>query len=89
MADPVGIEHELEEQSNAIQKGVGIVDVLDAPPGGYSPDDTLEYTLDFQISDYFAFEDLVITDVFSDGQEWDCDLSPTLTCERAPWRYVP
>lgn len=69
-------DHVLEEQSIAIQKGVSIV--TDNAPAGYSPDDVVEYTLDIQISDYFAFNDVIVTDTFSDGQRWDSTFTPTL-----------
>ena len=73
-ADP---EHQLEAQSNAIQKGVTIV--TDVGPSGLSPGDTLEYTLEFQVSDYFAFEAVRIDDTISDGQRWDGTFTPTMT----------
>ena len=74
VADPSGCEHELEDQSIAIQKGV--VNLSDP---NNTPGDLLEYTLQFQISDYFSFEDIVITDRFSDGQRFDASFIPTLT----------
>ncbi|MDZ7843598.1 MAG: sortase [Anaerolineales bacterium] len=55
-------EYNLTDKSIAIQKDVTNL----SPP--LSPDDILEYTHSIQISDYFAFEDLVITDLISDGQ---------------------
>ena len=73
-ADP---EHELEAQSNAIQKGVTIV--TDFGPSGLSPGDILEYTLEFQISDYFAFQAVRIDDMISDGQRWHGTFMPTMT----------
>ncbi|MGD1921202.1 MAG: hypothetical protein ACFCAD_21335 [Pleurocapsa sp.] len=39
----------------------------------------MEYTLNFQISDYFGFEDIVITDTFSDGQRYDTSFTPKIT----------
>ena len=70
-------EHQLSAQSIAIQKGVTIVD--DEIPEGMSPGDVLEYTIEFQISDYFAFENVAIEDIISDGQRWDASFTPTLT----------
>lgn len=70
-------EHQLEAQSIAIQKSVTIVN--DVAPSGMSPGDTLEYTLEFQVSDYFAFEAVRIDDVISDGQRWDTTFTPTMT----------
>ncbi|MBP7228207.1 MAG: isopeptide-forming domain-containing fimbrial protein, partial [Longilinea sp.] len=74
VADPAGCEHQLEDQSIAIQKGVANISDPNNTPG-----DVLEYTLQFQISDYFAFQNIVITDVFSDGQRFDATFIPTLT----------
>lgn len=61
----------LEVDAIAIQKGVSVVG-----GGGVVPNANLEYTLDFQISDYFNFNNIVITDVLSDGQRLDS--TPTL-----------
>ena len=62
-------EHTLTPKSLAIQKGVTIA--IDTGAAGPSPGDTLQYTLDVQVSDYFALQNLVITDVISDGQRHD------------------
>lgn len=78
-------EHDLEAQSIAIQKGVtnvirngvsiGVVDADD-----YLPGDIVEFTINFQISDYFAFQNLTINDVMSDGLHLDLSsFSPTLS----------
>ncbi|MGC8988742.1 MAG: isopeptide-forming domain-containing fimbrial protein, partial [Verrucomicrobiia bacterium] len=72
-----GCEHQLEAQSIAIQKNVSIA--IDVPPTGFSPGDTLEYTLEFQVSDYFAFTAVRIDDVISDGQRWDTGFTPTMS----------
>ena len=69
-------DHELEEQSIAIQKGLAIA--VDNAPAGYSPDDVIEYTLDIQISDFFAFEDTFVTDTVSYGQLWGTACTPPL-----------
>ncbi len=45
---------------------------------GHSPGDLLQYTLNFQVSDYFAFENLVIDDVMLDGLRFDSSFVPTL-----------
>jgi uncharacterized repeat protein (TIGR01451 family)/fimbrial isopeptide formation D2 family protein len=76
-AGGVGPEHTLTPKSIAIQKGVSIA--IDSGATGTSPGDTLEYTLEVQISDFFAFQSLVATDVFSDGQRWDATFTPTLS----------
>jgi len=61
--------HTLSIRSIAVQKSVSIVDDVGAP--GYSPGDVLEYKLDFQISDYFTFGNIVLTDTLTDGQRFD------------------
>ena len=70
-------EHTLTPKSLAIQKGVTIA--IDTGAAGASPGDTLQYTLDVQVSDFFAMQDLVVTDVISDGQRRDPGFVPTLT----------
>ncbi|HMO57848.1 MAG TPA: hypothetical protein PKC19_10845, partial [Roseiflexaceae bacterium] len=76
VADPVGPEHQLEIQSIAVQKGVQLL--VDLGGAGYTPQDTVQYTIDFQIPDFFAFDQVVITDVISDGQRFDAGFVPTL-----------
>lgn len=71
--DVPGPEHTLNDRSIAIQKAV--TNLTDAQN---TPGDILQYTLSIQVSDFFAFENLVVTDVFSDGQLWD-GAAPTLT----------
>jgi len=61
--DAAGYEHILTDKSIAIQKGV---DNITGAPN--NPGDVLRYTLNFQVSDYFAFDEINITDVLSDGQ---------------------
>lgn len=68
MVDPMGPEHVLTAKSIAIQKTNAIV--VDVGAAGTSPGDTLEYTLRFQISDYFAFGSLLATDILGDGLEF-------------------
>jgi large repetitive protein len=72
--DLTTIDHELEEQSIAIQKHVA------NPALPHSPNDILTYTLDIQVSDYFAFEDLIVVDHLSDGLRFDDDATPILAC---------
>lgn len=71
-------DHQLEQQSIAIQKGVSIGN--DTGTAGVTPGDELEYTINFQVSDFFAFNSVIITDTFSDGQDWFSD-SPGDTTE--------
>jgi LPXTG-site transpeptidase (sortase) family protein len=76
VANPPGPEHTLNDRSLAIQKSAGVV--VDTGASGASPGDTLEYTLNVQVSDYFTFGDLEVTDVISDGQHFDNSFTPTL-----------
>ncbi|MBN1121638.1 MAG: DUF11 domain-containing protein [Anaerolineae bacterium] len=65
---------EVEDKSIATQKSVSVVG-----GGDPVPDATLEWTIDFQVSDYFAFEDIVLTDYVSDGHIVDTGFTPTLS----------
>jgi uncharacterized repeat protein (TIGR01451 family)/fimbrial isopeptide formation D2 family protein len=77
------IDHTLTDKSIAIQKSVSIVG--NVGPAGASPGDTLEYTLSFQVSDFFAFNNVVITDTFSDGQRFASGFIPTLQINGNPY----
>ncbi|MCQ3938728.1 MAG: hypothetical protein DPW18_17030 [Chloroflexi bacterium] len=71
--DPSGCEHTLTPKSIATQKNVSVVGGGQPAPGR-----TLEYAIDIQISDFFAFDQIVLTDTISDGQRWDATFAPTL-----------
>ncbi len=73
--DPIGPEHILDGKAIAIQKSVSVVN--DTGTVGVTPRDTLEYVLTFQISDYYTFGDLIIDDVFQDGQLFDFSYGAT------------
>ncbi len=73
--------HELNLRSLSIQKGVSLQD--DPQNNGISPLDTLRYTIDFQVSDYFATGNITVTDVVGDGQSFDFDYTPTLSVTEA------
>jgi len=75
--DPTGPEHILDDKAIAIQKSVAIVNNVGV--SGANPGDTLEYTLNFQISDFYTFGDLVIDDIFQDGQLFDFTYGATFT----------
>ncbi len=60
-------------RSLAIQKSVS-----NKTDSQNSPGDVLEYTLTFQVSDFFAFDQIVVTDIISDGQHFDSSFVPTL-----------
>ncbi len=73
--DPVNPDHILDDKSIAIQKDAAVV--VDVPAPGTSPGDTVEYTLDFQISDYYTYGDLIVTDTIRDGQDFLLSFTPT------------
>jgi len=75
--DPAGFEDTVTARSLATQKSVELVDDVGAP--GATPGDTLEWTVEVQVSDYFAFADLTLSDVLSDGQSIDPSFTPALT----------
>ncbi|MEZ6134168.1 MAG: SdrD B-like domain-containing protein [Pirellulaceae bacterium] len=77
IADPAGPEHVLDNKAISIQKSVAIVGNVGGV--GATPGDTLEYTLDFQISDFYTFGDLQITDIFQDGQRFDFSYGATFS----------
>ena len=67
------LSHTLEQQSIAIQKSVQAIDPatgLAIPAGSpIRPGQTLlRYTLNFQVSDYFAVDSVFVRDVLGDGQ---------------------
>lgn len=68
-----GCEHILTDKSIAIQKGASVLGGGDPTPGK-----TIEYSLDIQVSDFFVFNGLVVTDTFTDGQHLDTSFTPTL-----------
>jgi len=79
--------HSLAAKSIAIQKQLMIR--TDAGYPGYSPGDTVEYTLNFQVSDFFAFDQVDITDILSDGQRLDASLPLELTVNGNPFAFGP
>ncbi|MFN8483234.1 MAG: isopeptide-forming domain-containing fimbrial protein [Anaerolineae bacterium] len=74
--------HTLTDRSLAIQKSVQVVN--DVGGAGPSPGDTLEYTLNVQVSDFFAFQNVMIDDIISDGQRFDPSFTPTLDIQANP-----
>ncbi|RKZ45524.1 MAG: hypothetical protein DRQ41_00005, partial [Gammaproteobacteria bacterium] len=72
LGNPTPISASIPQKSIAIQKDVAAIS------GNNGPNSLLEYTLTFEVSDYFAFDDVVITDTFSDGQRLDQTFTPTI-----------
>lgn len=77
--DPLdGEDQELTNRSLAVQKEVDIVNQADPNIDSPAPGDVLEYRIEFQISDYFDFQQLIVNDEFSDGQTLDPSFTPQL-----------
>ncbi|MEN9406143.1 MAG: hypothetical protein RLZ12_427 [Bacillota bacterium] len=68
------VTNQLTLKSIATQKGVADLTNPTAP----IPGDILQYTINVQISDYFAFEDIIVDDTISDGQIFDSSFIPTI-----------
>lgn len=66
--DPDGAEATVTAKSIATQKSQIIFDDLGAP--GLGPGDTIRYTVDVQVSDYFRLGSVVLSDTLSDGQKF-------------------
>jgi fimbrial isopeptide formation D2 family protein/uncharacterized repeat protein (TIGR01451 family) len=64
------VSHTLEEQSIAVQKSVEAINpATGEADASIVPGKTLlRYTVNFQVSDYYAFENVILRDVMSDGQ---------------------
>lgn len=76
VSDVTASDHTLTPKSIAAQKSVTIV--TDTGAAGPTPGDTLQYVVSVQVSDYFATQDLVVTDLISDGLRRDATFVPTL-----------
>ncbi len=64
-------------KSIATQKTVAIQN--DTGAAGATPGDTLQYTIQIEVSDYFAMNNLSLADVISDGQRLDPSFVPTIS----------
>ncbi len=73
--DAPDTDETITQKSLAIQKGYSII--TDTGGAGPTPGDTIEYTMNVQVSDYFSFSNLVIDDTFTDGQLFDATFTPT------------
>lgn len=58
----------IQARSLAIQKSLAAIS--DTGVAGATPDDIYEFTLEVQVSDYFTFGDLVVTDILGNGWEY-------------------
>ena len=66
--DAPGPEHVLTPKSIATQKSVALT--KDPGGNGTSPGDTLTWTVQFQVSDFFTFDQVVVNDLLGDGQTY-------------------
>ncbi len=66
VSDATATDHTLADKCLAIQKTVA--DISGLPPAHPIPGDTLQYTLDFQLSDFRTSGSLHVQDILSDGQ---------------------
>ena len=73
--DDANAQHTLTVRTVALQKSYADL----TNPGSPRAGDLIEYTLNFQVSDFFALADFNVADVLSDGQEFDATFTPTLT----------
>ncbi|MFZ5783508.1 MAG: DUF4347 domain-containing protein [Pseudomonadota bacterium] len=72
-----GVDPTFEAKSLAVQVSSTIV--VDNANTGFSPYDIVEYTINFQVSDFFNLNDLVLQDLLGDGMTLLPDESPVLT----------
>jgi len=68
----------IEVESLSVRKSVVNLTTGTGAGGDFQPGDVLEWTVTFNVSDYFAFGDIVIDDRISDGQLFDASFTPTL-----------
>lgn len=75
--DSVTAQHTLADKCLALQKTAALAVDNGAP--GPTPGDVVQYTLDFQVSDFRTLRNLVIDDYLSDGQTLLTATLPSLT----------
>ncbi len=74
VSDTTDYTHELNALT--VIKTSAITD--DVGGNGLSPSDTITYTIEFEISDYFALDSVVVNDILGDGQTYDDTFNPTI-----------
>jgi len=67
-------QHVLTAKTLGVQKNLKNL----SRTNGYRVGDVIEYTLNFELSDYFALGDALLTDTLSDGQAFDPSFLPQL-----------
>lgn len=75
--------HRLQEHSLATQRSVAAIDLASGAAVTNTPTDPLRpgktprrYTIDFQVSDYYAFDNVFLQDLLGDGQRLDTGTLP-------------
>jgi hypothetical protein len=76
VSDATPNDNTITLKSVAVQKSHSLA--IDTTPTGLSPYDTIQYALNFQISDFLAFKNFLLSDKLSDGQRIDNTFTPTL-----------
>ena len=80
----------LQDQSLVVQKSVtgNTESSNDGATPNFVPGDSLTYHMDFQVSDYFQFNNLYMVDKMGDGQVFDAARPVTLTWTEAGVTYT-
>ena len=92
-AAPDNGPHTLQEHSVAVQKSVAVVTVANPNTPSSGPiqpgQSLLRYTIDFQVSDYYAVNNLFLEDALGDGQRLylASGFTPTLTVQN-PYTFA-
>ena len=68
-----------EAKSLAVQ--VTNAEETDVGNTGFTPGDIIKYTINFQVSDYFDLNNLVLTDILGDGMTLVPNMTPTLSVD--------
>jgi uncharacterized repeat protein (TIGR01451 family)/fimbrial isopeptide formation D2 family protein len=71
-------DHILTQRSIATQKGVSVISG-GGPNGEPRPGAVVQYTLNVQVSDFFSFNGVVLSDTMPDGLRFDTTFTPTLS----------
>jgi len=83
VSDPA--QHTLTAKTTALQKSAkDITSSATVTRAG----DTIEYTINFQVSDFFAVENFFIEDVLTDGQDFDTSFTPTITYRQKSQTFI-
>lgn len=70
-------DHILTDKSIALQKGVTVISGA-GPNGEARPGTVVQYRLNMQVSDFFSFNTVVLSDTLPDGLRFDASFTPTL-----------